>query len=142
MARLLSILALAGAVAACGGKGSKDGGDDGGPAGDGGTPECAFVSELAAGCLTDVGCDFGIHQTDCCGNTHAVGFAQEERARFDMLEPACQASYPACGCPTLPTTTDSGETALEPSDIQVGCIPNGPMASCMTYVTMRPVGTP
>ncbi len=123
--------------------GAGDGGaaSDGGSL-DGGAPTCAFVDDLERGCGADANCVVGVHQTDCCGNTHAIGMNHSERDRFDAAEAACRATYPACGCPAGPTTTDSGETALDGSAIQVGCIQSGPSRVCMSYVSARPTDTP
>lgn len=103
---------------------------------------CGFVSDLERGCTTDDNCVVGLHQTDCCGTQEAIGMNHSERDRFDTAEAACRSTYPACGCAPAPTTTDSGETALDTSEIQVGCIPAGPAMECQTYVTERPAGTP
>lgn len=121
--------------------GADGGGSDGGSF-DGGAPTCAFVDDLERGCGADANCVVGVHQTDCCGNTHAVGMNHSERDRFDAAEAACRATYPACGCPAGPTTTDSGETAFDASAIQVGCIQSGASRVCTTYVSARPADTP
>ena len=115
---------------------------DGGGAADGGGPAvlCAFVDDLERGCGADENCVVGVHQSDCCGNTVAIGMNHAERDRFDAAEAPCRASYPGCGCPSGPTTTDSGETTLDPSAIQVACVPDGASMTCMTYVTERPTG--
>ena len=130
-------------IAACGGStgGSGSTGDSGSPD-SGSSSKCAFVGMLDDRCAMDSDCAFGIHQTDCCGNTAAVGFNHAERMRFDTLEPMCAASYPGCGCPPGPTRTDSGETALDASTILVACVSGGPARRCRTYVTMRPPDTP
>lgn len=121
--------------------GSSDAGRTDAGAFDAGSSPCAFASTLDHSCATDADCDVAIHQTDCCGNTYAIGINDAERARFDALEPACQASYPLCGCPAGPTRTDSGESSFD-GTFQVGCITSGPSRTCMTYVTARPPDTP
>jgi hypothetical protein len=110
-------------------------------AGDSG-PGCGFIDLLDRGCASDSDCALGVHQTDCCGNTTAIGFRSTERMRFDVLEPACDRTYPGCGCPSGPTNTDSGETVFDRSQIHVGCISEGPARHCRTYVVMRPPDTP
>jgi hypothetical protein len=97
------------------------------------------VDTLQRNCSRDDDCGFAIHQTDCCGNTLAMGVRASEVTRFEALEPICRDSYPACGCPARPTQTDSGETVTDPSTVQVGCISRGPAGFCMTYVSMRPM---
>ncbi len=131
------------AIVGCGGTTGESGstGDSGSP--DGGPfAGCSFVGMLDDRCTIDSDCVLGIHQTDCCGNTAAVGFNHAERTRFDTLEPLCAASYPGCGCPQGPTRTDSGETALDASTILVACVSAGPTRRCQTYVAMRPPDTP
>ncbi len=108
----------------------------------GSSPACAFVDTLDRLCSVDGDCAVGIHQTDCCGNTFAIGFNKTERTKFDSSEPTCDASYPGCGRPQGPTRTDSGETASETMTIHVGCIASGPTKACRTYVTMRPADAP
>jgi hypothetical protein len=103
---------------------------------------CAFAATLDRECGSDGDCVIGIHQTDCCGDTAAIGMNRTERTKFDTAEPACSASYPRCGCPQGPTRTDSGETAFDTSTIHVGCIASGATKQCRTYVTMRPPDTP
>jgi hypothetical protein len=104
----------------------------------GGFPGCSFVDSLDRSCTVDADCEIGVHQTDCCGNTYAIGLAPSERDRFDAWEPMCRATYPACGCPSGPTQTDSGESAFDASSIQVACVIVGPTQRCRTYVTIRP----
>lgn len=115
---------------------------DAGSTGDAGAATCAFADDLERGCGDDANCVVGVHQTDCCGNTSALGMNHSERDRFDAAESACRATYPLCGCPSGPTTTDSGETAFDVATIQVGCIASGPTRVCMTYVSARPPDTP
>jgi hypothetical protein len=102
-------------------------------------PGCEFVDALDDFCTEDGDCTFGIHQTDCCGNSHAVGFNTSDRARFDAWEPLCAATYPICGCPSYPPRTDSDEVATDPSAIQLACVSRGPRNVCLTYITERPL---
>jgi len=110
--------------------------------GDGSVPPCSFVETLDRRCTMDADCAIGIHQTDCCGNTLAIGFNFSQRERFDTLEPGCRMSYPGCGCPVGPTRTSTGETAFDIAAIKVACVTGGPIKECRTYVTMRPPDTP
>jgi hypothetical protein len=114
---------------------------DTGPVGDGGA-SCDFVDSLERACTTDDTCVVGLHQVDCCGSMVASGIGAAERDRFDAAEAACRATYPLCDCLPRPTETDSGETADDPSSIQVGCISGGPARTCLTYVSTRPPDTP
>lgn len=108
---------------------------------DAGDMPCAFASTLDQSCANDGDCRVAIHQTDCCGNTRAIGINASEEERFAALEPACQASYPLCGCPSGPTQTDSGESSFD-GTIEVGCISRGPRNVCLTYIAMRPEDAP
>jgi len=72
-------------------------------------------------CGTDADCTFGIHQTDCCGNTVAIGMSIGQELRFDGAETACRSMYPACGCPAGPTRTEDGGTAWDPDAIVALC---------------------
>lgn len=102
---------------------------------DAGTPDpCGAVATLTRACTTDSSCAVAIHQTDCCGNTVAIGINHSELMAFTSLESACDASYPVCGCPVGPTTTDTGETTFDPTAVRVTCF----MGTCTTYVTTPP----
>lgn len=121
--------------------GSSDAGatnDGGATQPDSGVVTCDFVGSLSRECTADDDCIVVIHQTDCCGNTAAIGLNRAESAEFDADEPLCRATYPRCGCPARPTVTDSGETADDTSAIQVACIDTGPTNTCLTYVTTPP----
>jgi hypothetical protein len=109
---------------------------------DSGGDACGFVTTLDTSCTGDGDCAYDIHQTDCCGNTHAVGFNVSESAGFPALEAACDATYPRCGCPVHPTVTDSGETVGDPTAIQVACVARGPRNVCLTYISTRPPDAP
>ena len=107
--------------------------------GDAGPMPCTFTDSISRTCSSDADCTFDVHQTDCCGNTTAMGINRADAERFAALEPICRASYPGCGCPAFPTQTDSGETVTDTTTVQVGCISRGPAGVCMTYVAMRPM---
>jgi hypothetical protein len=119
------------------------GASDADPTGDSGPDRgalsgCNFVASLDASCTADSDCAFGIHQTDCCGSTIAVGFNHAERARFDAAEPTCVATLAPCGCDPGPTRTDSGEDVFDAAPILLACVSVGTARRCKTYVTMRP----
>jgi hypothetical protein len=111
--------------------------EDGEAAPDAGSA-CAQIDALDRHCVIDADCSSAIHAADCCGTYAAIGFAAFEAAAYAMLEPLCDASYPACGCAAGPTMTDSGETVSSPSDVHVACVTRGASAVCLTFVAMRP----
>jgi hypothetical protein len=97
---------------------------------------CSFADMLNRGCTPSRGCVAVIHQTDCCGNTVAIGLNAADQANFMAQEQACVASYPHCGCPMGPTRTDSGETVGDPGMIKVKCTNTN---VCRTYVNNEPL---
>lgn len=124
-----------GTVRVDGGSGGDGGGIDGGGGTDGGGTDggadiCGFVGDLARTCTLDSECDFGLHQTDCCGNQLAYGFLASEATTFETQETACRESLPACDCPAGPIQTQQGSEALEEASIGVRC----DMGACWTYV--------
>jgi hypothetical protein len=72
-------------------------------------------------CSADTDCFVAQHQTDCCGNSRALGLAVRERDTFTAAERICSAMYPGCGCPALPPVADDGMTALPPAMIVAAC---------------------
>ena len=116
---------------------------DGGPAVDADGIDagdlCAFAAEADRACSVDGDCAAAQHQTDCCGNARWLGMRVNAAERFRTLEPACAESYPRCGCPARPPTTDSGETVADPADVRVGCIAHAAGSTCESYVSMRPL---
>src|SRR5262245_56782819 len=73
---------------------------------DGGTAACQQISALDRSCTTTTDCIAVLHTTSCCGSQAWLGLRATEGQRFTMLEPACDATYPACGCAAGPPTTD------------------------------------
>jgi hypothetical protein len=62
------------------------------------------------------------HQINCCGTKVALGISKSDLAAFTQAERACAASYPQCGCPTLPTRTEDGSSSSGlDGDIGVTC---------------------
>src|SRR5262245_31726713 len=96
-AAVLALVSWGLAFVSCGGSDSESTGDSGAPDG-GQLSGCSFVDALDPNCTADSDCAFGVHQTDCCGSTVAVGFNRAERARFETAEPTCVATLPHCGC--------------------------------------------
>jgi len=84
-------------------------------------------------CTTVDDCAFGIHHTDCCGNTIAIGFTASQRATFDAAEAACVSMLPDCDCPSGPTVAEDGMTTPDPLALFVWCTPEH---RCMTGVAM------
>jgi len=75
-------------------------------------------------------CAIGIHQTNCCGATMAIGIARGEQDRFTADEKVCVAQYPQCACPALPTVAEDGRNPIAGQDIVVEC----QSSKCMTTV--------
>jgi hypothetical protein len=75
-------------------------------------------------------CAIGIHQTNCCGKTQAIGLARTELARFSADERICVEQYPACACPATPTDAEDGHTPVGGQAIVVDC----QTGRCMTSV--------
>lgn len=122
--------------------GSDAGGDtDAGGTDGGGAADASIVCGAGGGgtfpdfdksCETAGDCDYALHQTDCCGNTLALGFNAAEREAFEAAEDVCRDMYPACGCPSQPPLAEDGSRSrFGGEDIAVECTEDG----CMTYVT-------
>ncbi|MDQ3031808.1 MAG: hypothetical protein M3Y87_05275 [Myxococcota bacterium] len=105
---------------------------------DSGTRACDYVATIDRSCTADDDCLVRLHQSDCCGSSIMIGIHTSAESTYLAAEPACQASYPTCGCPAMLPTTDSGETVADTSTVRAGCIARATGDVCMTYVTMRP----
>ena len=81
-------------------------------------------------CTADADCVAVKHVASCCGTVRVIGLRASEQARFQQLEPQCDASYPACGCATGPTTTDDGSTIRSDQAAGVTCR----QGICTTFV--------
>jgi hypothetical protein len=113
---------------------------DGGPApdrqptdGGAGRLSChqkAFPVAIDRSCGQDADCIAVEHLASCCGTKAAVGINAREKARFDPAEKECAATYPGCGCPTGPTTTDDGSQLSWGEQAAVACL----KGLCTTYV--------
>jgi hypothetical protein len=61
-------------------------------------------------CTTAADCAIGVHQTDCCGSTIAIGLARVDQVRFAADEQVCAADFPKCACPERATAEDGQST--------------------------------
>jgi hypothetical protein len=77
-------------------------------------------------------CAIGVHQTNCCGATQAIGMTKAELARFTADEKVCVDQYPPCACPATPTVAEDGHTPVAGQTIVVEC----QSRMCMTAVKM------
>lgn len=87
-----------------------------------------------ARCAADDDCVLGVHQTDCCGNTVAIGMRAAERARFEAAEAVCRPMYPGCGCPSAGTLADDGMRSFSAGALRVACR----AGRCTTAVAAEP----
>ena len=122
------VLPLLLAVGACGSTVQPGGG---GTAGAGGTTSpCQAVLALDRSCTTAADCFAGAHTTDCCGNAQFIGFRNSQMTQFQTLEAACDATYPACGCPAGSPTADDGSRLRFNQQAGVTCL----QGKCTTFV--------
>ena len=97
------------------------------PVADTGSPiSCSGVRPVsfptfARNCAAASDCVVVNHQTDCCGNSRAMGIRASERAAFDAAEAICRPMYPGCGCPASAPVTDDGATSPFGAMIAVSC---------------------
>jgi hypothetical protein len=101
----------------------------GGAGGAGGASACQTVLALDRSCTTATDCFAAAHQTDCCGQRTFIGVRTSAQAQFQSLEAACEATYPACGCPVGQTTTDDGSKIQFTATPGVACV----QGVCTTY---------
>jgi hypothetical protein len=125
-----------------GGGGVGGGGAGGGSAGGGGTGnaggstadvDChshqpAAFPSFDRSCSSPSDCTSVVHQVDCCGSRLVTGIKTTQVLRFNTAERACSTEYPVCDCPTLPTTTDTGQVAPSTA-VPVECV----ASLCTTY---------
>lgn len=88
------------------------------------------MPSFSKGCSSAGDCVVVMHQTDCCGNSKAIGVNVGEKTRFEAEEKTCAATYPGCGCPAGPPATEDGSTAMFGEKIGVDCV----SGRCITYV--------
>jgi hypothetical protein len=107
-------------LAACGSGGT----------GGGGQAACQAVVALDRSCATAADCVAVTHTTSCCGQAVFMGIRSSEQARYQTLEPQCDATYPACGCAAGPPTTDDGSQLRFDGTPGVTCA----QGRCTTFV--------
>lgn len=61
-------------------------------------------------CATDDECTVVFHQINCCGTMVAWGINTSAEEDFLAAEKICQGQYPGCGCATMPTEAEDGNT--------------------------------
>jgi hypothetical protein len=116
-------------------------GDGASPGDDGTAPGDAVAGVMCTGtsgvfptfdktCTIAEDCVIGIHQTNCCGATIAIGLTKAEQPRFAAAEAQCVAQYPPCACPTTPTVAEDGRNPIAGQSIVVEC----QSRKCMTTV--------
>lgn len=148
MRMLMAILMTAALMTGCtdySGNGGPDGydGEDGqddaggGEASDRGGDEdveCAFgedfVKQFHKSCMSDSDCVITFSSWDCCGTGQAVGLNKSELERFNQAWAYCLTQLPMCGCPSMPTKVEDGNSTWEHDSIRVRCSQN----SCSTYL--------
>jgi len=70
------------------------------------------------------------HMRDCCGTNISIAINAKDKARFDAAEKICAATFPGCGCPSMPATTDDGSSLIPPAQPAATCS----AGVCRTYV--------
>jgi hypothetical protein len=103
-------------------------GDDGGGAITCGIRDTSFPT-FDKTCATVGDCAIGVHQTDCCGSTTAIGLARSEQARFDAAEAVCVEQYPLCACAQRSSAED-GQSVTSGTRIVLTCH----ASRCMTVI--------
>jgi hypothetical protein len=81
-------------------------------------------------CTVAGDCVFGVHQTDCCGSTKAIGMNKAELAQFTADEKVCTEQYAKCACPAYFTVSEDGQRAMAGQSMVVEC----QLGQCMTTV--------
>lgn len=67
---------------------------------------------------------------NCCGSVQFIGFRNSEKAKFQSLEAACDATYPLCGCATQQPVADDGSRLRFTDQASVTCV----QGKCTTFV--------
>jgi hypothetical protein len=118
------------ALGACGsGTLAPDGGSPG-TGGAGGAAACQMALAVDRSCAIASDCVAVSHTSNCCGTAQVIGIRASEQARFQPLEAQCDATYPACGCATGPSTTDDGSRLAFDGTAGVTCV----QGKCTTFV--------
>lgn len=85
--------------------------------------------EFDKSCELDTDCTVVVHQTDCCGNSVAVGISASEQDAFYDVETECSIDFPPCGCPSRPTEAeDGGRAGVQLIDVECN------EGTCTTYI--------
>jgi hypothetical protein len=120
-----------GGAAGTGAGGSAGAGGTTGRGGAGGaTNACLAIPSLGRSCATVADCFAAITYADCCGRQRYVGLNVGEQARYATLQAQCELLWPACACPTGPTTTDDGSVLRQGTTAGIACV----QGTCTTYV--------
>jgi hypothetical protein len=98
---------------------------------DAGLSACQTIDALDRSCTADTDCVAVKHTSSCCGQIRYIGIRQTEKARFDANEPACDASYPACGCAAQSPLMDDGSVDIRQT-VQPGV--KCQLGTCTTFV--------
>jgi hypothetical protein len=93
-----------------------------GSGGAGGASPCRAVLALDRSCATATDCFAAEHQTNCCGQREFIGIGTSAQAQFQVLEPKCEATFPACGCAEGQPTTDDGSKVQFSATPGVACV--------------------
>jgi hypothetical protein len=128
-----TLIAGAALLSGCGGSGA--GTDDAAPTGDAAegvmcTGTVGVFPTFDKTCAVADDCIIGIHQTNCCGATTAIGLTKVEQSRFAAAEQLCMSQYPPCACPATPTVAEDGRNPIAGQSIVVEC----QSRKCMTTV--------
>jgi len=128
--RLNAVILLCFSAGACG-SGTLVGDDGGGgTGGGGGASACAAVVALERSCTATADCVAVLHTINCCGQGRFIGIRASEQARYQVLEPQCDQTYPACGCAAQQPFTDDGSSLRFGDAAGVACVEG----VCTTYV--------
>jgi hypothetical protein len=106
------------------------GGGAAGSGGAGGATACQAIAKLDRSCTAASDCVAVGHVANCCGTIRVMGLRASEQAKFQQLEPQCDASYPGCGCATGLATTDDGSVVGAGGNAGVTCA----QGTCTTFV--------
>jgi hypothetical protein len=96
----------------------------------GATNACLAIPSLGRSCATVADCFAAVTYADCCGRRRHVGLNVGDQARYATLQAQCELLWPACACPTGPTTTDDNSVIREGTTAGIACV----QGTCTTYV--------
>jgi hypothetical protein len=81
-------------------------------------------------CQARSDCEIAMHRIDCCGSEAAIGISNSVRMSFDTAEATCRGQYPPCRCAARPPVAEDGNSATDPTRIDIACTRN----QCTTFV--------